>query len=221
MKISETALFRQITEKELSLLESNGCIRLKSYGKDETILHAGAKTDELGIVLEGTVFIEHIDFLGNKSIISSIHEGNIFAETYALCSESLMVDAVSSCESAVLFLNVKRLAACDKSLEQIRQKIMKSLLFMSAQKNLTLSSRIFCTSPKSARMRILAYLSSESTKSGSLSITIPFNRQQMADYLNLDRSALSKELCRMRDDGIISFRKNSFTLLCSEQQSMF
>lgn len=84
---------------------------------------------------------------------------------------------------------------------------------MTAHKNMVLSNRIFCTVSKSARSRILSFLSAQALKSGSMEFTVPFNRQQMADYLNLDRSALSKELCRMRDEGILYFNKNNFKMI--------
>ena len=87
------------------------------------------------------------------------------------------------------------------------------MLSISIHKNLTLSNRIFCTSPKTIRERLLTYLSSQAERSGSSTFQIPFNRQQMADYLNLDRSALSKELGKMRDEGFLTFHKNQFTLL--------
>ncbi len=89
---------------------------------------------------------------------------------------------------------------------------MSNLLELTAQKNITLSQRIFCTSAKTIRARLLTYLSAVSVQSGSTTFEIPFDRQQLAEYLNLDRSALSKELGRMRDDGLIDFHKNSFKL---------
>lgn len=90
--------------------------------------------------------------------------------------------------------------------------IMQNLFAICVRKNLILSNRIFCTTPKTVRGRLLVYLSSESAKAGSTSFTIPFDRQGMADYLNLDRSALSKELGRMKKDGILDFKKNHFIL---------
>ena len=91
-----------------------------------------------------------------------------------------------------------------------KDTILNNLLHISIQKNLTLSNRIFCTSPKTIRERLLIYLSNESRKAGSQEFVIPFDRQQLADYLNVDRSALSKELGKMRDEGLIEFRKNDF-----------
>ena len=93
-----------------------------------------------------------------------------------------------------------------------KDTILNNLLHISIQKNLTLSNRIFCTSPKTIRERLLIYLSNESRKAGSQEFVIPFDRQQLADYLNVDRSALSKELGKMRNEGLIEFRKNAFHL---------
>lgn len=80
------------------------------------------------------------------------------------------------------------------------------------RKSLSLSQRIFCTTPKTVRGRLLTYFSAQAVKAGGLEFDVPFNRQQMADYLNLDRSALSKELCKMRDEGLLEFEKNHFRL---------
>ena len=91
-------------------------------------------------------------------------------------------------------------------------KIMQNLLRISIYKNLILSNRIFCTTPKTIRGRLLIYLSSQASKAESTVFQISFNRQELADYLNLDRSALSKELGKMRDEGILEFRKNQFVL---------
>lgn len=89
---------------------------------------------------------------------------------------------------------------------------MQNILYISVQKNLILSRRIFCTTPKTVRSRLFIYLSTEAAKSKSTTFQIPFDRQGLADYLNLDRSALSKELGKMRDEGILEFHKNKFVL---------
>ena len=97
-------------------------------------------------------------------------------------------------------------------------RIMSNMLRISVQKNLELSNRIFFTTPKTIRGRLLAYLSAMSVKCGSTTFQVPFDRQQMADYLNLDRSALSKELGKMRDEGLIEFYRNSFRLIVEGEE---
>ena len=91
-------------------------------------------------------------------------------------------------------------------------KMLKNLLLISTKKNRNLSNRIFCTTSKTVRGRLAAFFSEQATKAGSNTFDIPFNRQQMADYLNLDRSALSKELGKMREEGLLTFRKNHFSI---------
>ncbi len=204
-------VFRGLAEAEILQIQ-NKCMRSAEYAKGSTILHAGDITQEMGIVESGSVLIENIDLWGNKSILSNISEGQVFAETYALSNKPLMVDAVAAESSVIMFLNMGLALKADPTESPWSLKLMSNLLELTAQKNITLSQRIFCTSAKTIRARLLTYLSAVSVQSGSTTFEIPFDRQQLAEYLNLDRSALSKELGRMRDDGLIDFHKNSFKL---------
>ena len=170
----------------------------------------GDHTKGLGVVLRGTVHIENLDLWGSKSILSSISAGQAFAETYALCGDVMMVDAVAAEECEVLFVNISAFSGGAPG--TVHEKLLRNLLTVSMRKNLSLSQRIFCTTPKTVRGRLLTYFSAQAARSGSLQFEIPFNRQQLADYLNLDRSALSKELCKMRDEGLLTFEKNRFAL---------
>ena len=134
-----------------------------------------------------------------------------FAETYAFCGEALMVDAVAAEHCEILFLHTAALT--DARIEPaLQDKLLRRLLAVSMRKNLSLSQRIFCTTPKTVRGRLLTYFSAQAARCGRMAFEVPFNRQQMADYLNLDRSALSKELCKMRDEGLLEFDKNRFVL---------
>ena len=228
MALIKSPLFKDITESEISEMTAAGFLRAKKFRKNSFIYHVTDVVHEIGIVASGQVTIEYIDLWGNKAIMSNITPGHVFAETYALTGEPLMVDAVASETSVILFLNIDKLM--DSHFENtqfdnrqlnnaqfknthFKDTILNNLLHISIQKNLTLSNRIFCTSPKTIRERLLIYLSNESRKAGSQEFIIPFDRQQLADYLNVDRSALSKELGKMRDEGLIEFRKNVFHLL--------
>ena len=145
-----------------------------------------------------------------QGILSSVGAGQAFAETYALCGDVMMVDAVAAEECEVLFVNISAFSGGAPG--TVHEKLLRNLLTVSMRKNLSLSQRIFCTTPKTVRGRLLTYFSAQAARSGSLQFEIPFNRQQLADYLNLDRSALSKELCKMRDEGLLTFEKNRFAL---------
>ena len=208
MKPVASPLFKGLSPAVLDALQAAGYLRKKTFAKREIIFHAGSRVQEIGIVLRGTVHIENLDLWGTKSLLSSIPAGQVFAETYAFCGDALMVDAVAAEESEVLFLHTAALQAAGPW----QPVLLQNLLTVSMRKNLGLSQRIFCTTPKTIRGRLLTYFSAQAAKSGSLSFTIPLNRQQLADFLNLDRSALSKELGRMRDEGLLTFEKNHFVL---------
>ena len=125
--------------------------------------------------------------------------GQAFAETYALCGEPLMVDVAAAEPCEILWLDLVPMLQQQNTAASWYPKFLHNLLLLSMQKNLALSQRIRCTTPKSARGRLLTYLSAQAVRAGSTHFSIPFDRQQLADYLNLDRSALSKELGKMRD----------------------
>lgn len=212
MNLFETFIFQNLTKEEIQDMNTLHFLRTASYEKNTPIFQTGDIIHEIGIVLCGCVHIESIDLWGNKSILSHAPEGHAFAETYALCHEPMMVDAITSEDSEIAFVNTDILLNEQHLGKTWYSKIMHNLLLIFAQKNLVLSNRIFCTSAKTIRERLFTYFSNLSVKNGSKTFQVPFDRQQMADYLNLDRSALSKELGKMRKEGLIDFHKNSFTL---------
>lgn len=217
MNIFESPIFSGISEEVLIEMKAAHCFRSTKYQKGETIFHTGDFTHEIGIVSSGMLHIENIDLLGNKTILSSIEKGEIFAETYALCHEAMMVDVVCIENAEIFFLDLSKVFEKSVANQSWYSIMSQNLLILCAKKNLILSNRIFCTSSKTARKRILTYLSTESIKKNSMSFSIPFNRQQMANYLNLDRTVLSKELSKMQREGILNFKKNSFELIKKEE----
>lgn len=211
-------LFRGMTADELVALRAAHCIHVQRYDKNALALiyHAGRVVHEIGIVQSGSVNVESNDLWGNKSILSHVEAGQAFAETYALCGEPLMVDVAAAEPCEILWLDLVPMLQQQNTAASWYPKFLHNLLLLSMQKNLALSQRIRCTTPKSARGRLLTYLSAQAVRAGSTHFSIPFDRQQLADYLNLDRSALSKELGKMRDDGLIRCRKNEFELCGTE-----
>ncbi len=216
--LTKTNLFRGTTEEEAEAMMNCLSASTKTYDKGETIFRVGDVIDRLGMVLEGSVNIESDDIWGNRSILDHIEPGRIFGETYAcVASEPLMVSAVTAEKSTILFLNVGKLISTCPNSCTFHNRIIQNLLQISARKNLKLSRRIMHTSSKSIRGRLLSYFSEQAQKNGSFCFTIPFNRQQLADYLNVDRSAMSNELSKMKADGIVSFEKNTFQLLSIDE----
>lgn len=212
-QLTETLLFRQMTDQEVGDALHSLQAKEKSYKKDQIILHAGDRTKRMGLVLTGSITIESNDLWGNRTILSLVENGQFFAETYALLpDEVLLVDVRANEDSRILFLTTGSLFSILPA-STWKEKLTKNLLLISAHKNLALSGRSFHTSPKSARGRILSYLNTIALQKHSSEFDIPFDRQQLADYLNLERTNMSKELTRMKNDGIIECRKNHFRLV--------
>lgn len=205
-------IFAGITGEEMEQIRAQKCLREAWYKNNEVIFHEGDYVSTIGIIEEGHVNIESYDLWGNRSILSKFGPGDAFAETYAIVHSPLMVDAVSIGKTKVQLLDIRILTREENRKFSWFYKIQENMFLSSTKKNLALTSRMFCTSSKSVRGRLLTYLSQQSLRSGSIEFDIPFNRQEMADYLNLDRSALSKELGRMRDEGILTYQKNHFRL---------
>lgn len=207
-------LLQGITEEEQRAMMACGCLHTAQYEKGVVIFSAGSTTRQLGIIQAGHVSIENIDLWGSRRILSKLAPGHVFGETYAITGTPLMVDAIAADDCRVLLLDVHAILhdpACKNTTWS--KTISSHLLQIAARKNLLLSARIFQTSFKKARPRIASYLTAIARTTGQTEFDIPFDRQELADYLNLDRSALSKELGRMRDDGILTFHKNHFRLM--------
>lgn len=211
-------LFRGMSEQERADCLEALATGTKTYQKDELILLAGDVTDRLGMVLSGSVTIETNDVWGNCTILSHVGTGQVFAETYALLpGEVLLVDVRANEDCEIGFVRVGWMLREKAPVATWAEKFQRNLLQITAQKNLALSGRSFHTAPKSVRGRVLSYLNAMSLQNRSTEFDIPFDRQQLADYLNLDRTSLSKELGRMKREGIIQCRKNHFRLLKGEE----
>ena len=216
--LQRTMLFRGMSPEEIEQALSIMQAQEKKFQKGETIMLSGNTTHRMGMVLEGSATIESNDIWGNRTILSHVGKGQFFAETYALLkNEPLLVDVTANEDCEILFLRVDKMEQLNHSAEPWALKYLVNLLTISAHKNLTLSGRSFHTAPKSARRRVMAYLNSVSLQKHSREFDIPFDRQQLADYLNLERTALSKELGKMRNEGIISVRKNHFVIIKAER----
>lgn len=205
-------MFRNITEKEYRDMELSRGIRTAEYEKDCVLFHAGDYTEEFGIVIFGKVHIENIDLWGNRVILHSLSANDAFGETYAFCNVPMLVDVTAAQNCKILFLNTAILLSPEYHGRSWYFKLISNLLFLSTQKNLAWSNRIFCMTAKSIRAKVMTFLSAEARKHGNNEFFIPFDRQQMADYLNVERSALSKELAKMKKEGILNFHKNRFCL---------
>ena len=213
-------VFQNISDAEYAEMLSCGCIETAEYPKGSILFHTGDQTEKFGILIFGEIYIESIDLWGNRMILHQIPAGGAFAETYAFCKVPMMVDVTAVQDCKVLFVHLGVLLAPCHQTNSWYKKLIYNLLILSTNKNLLWSNRVFCITPKQIRTRVMHYLSSEAVKCGQREFTIPFDRQQMADYLNVERSALSKELGRMQKAGILTFRKNYFCLHQMDRESI-
>ncbi|HIV17567.1 MAG TPA: Crp/Fnr family transcriptional regulator [Candidatus Alectryocaccobium stercorigallinarum] len=218
MKLSATRLFRGISEEEIESLMK--CLQAKKqkYKKGETIIAEGSITEHIGFVLSGMAMMSHGDIWGNTSILGNVAPGSVFAEVYACIPGQPMLITVSASEDTeVLFLNVNRVLTVCTNACPFHARLAQNLLTVCAYKAMQLSQKILYMSSKSIRSRLMLYFSECVKQAGSSSFLIPYNRQQLADYLGVDRSAMSNELSKMQKEGLISYNKNQFLLISKEQ----
>ncbi len=213
-QLPQTLLFKGMTADEIrDLLRCLG-EREVYYQKDETIYHMGDTVTAIGMILSGAVLIENDDIWGNRSILDHVGEGQIFGETYACVpGEKLRINVRAASPSRILFLEVGRVLRVCSSGCRFHHHLIQNLLEITAYKNLKISRRIFNTSAKSIRGRLLSFLSDQAVEQGGREFDIAFDRQQLADYLSVDRSALSHEIGKMQKEGLILVKRNHFKLL--------
>lgn len=211
--LSKTSLFRGSTPDEVAGMLSCLGATTQRFAKGEMLCRMGETVPALGLVLSGSALIQNDDVWGNTAVIDRVGPGQIFAETYAcIPGERLLVNVMAAESGEVLWLRMGRvLEVCTHACAH-HNRLIHHLLMLSAQKNLQLSRKILHTSPRTIRGRLLSYLSQQAVSSGSRTFTIPFNRQQLADYLNVDRSALSAELGKMQKEGLLQTERSCFTL---------
>ena len=212
--LKRTKLFSGVGEDDIASLLSCLGARKKEYKKGEYILREGEHISDIFILVEGKIHIQKDDYWGNRSILSVISLGEMFGEGYAAPeSGALLNDVVAVEDSSVIFFDVKRILTTCSSACRFHNMIVQNMFFAISDKNRKLVQKLGHMSGRTTRAKLISYLSEEAKRQGSSVFTVPFNRQQLADYLCVDRSAMSNELCKMRDEGMIKFEKSRFELL--------
>jgi CRP-like cAMP-binding protein len=212
--LAECDLFAGIAPEQLPALL--GCLgtRRRSYRKGEFILRVGGRSDSVGILTCGGADVIREDFWGNRSIIARLGPADLFAEAFVCAgTASLPVSVVSLGDATVLFLDFSRIIGICSNACAFHGTLVKNMLRVLAAKNVALTRKLEDMAQRTTRDKLLSYLSRQALQAGSASFTIPFNRQELADYLSVERSALSAELSRMRTAGLIRCHKSSFELL--------
>ena len=211
--LKRTKLFSGVGDDDISTMLTCLGARLLTYKKGEHVLRQGEHLSDILVLAEGSLHIQRDDYWGNRSILGHIGVGEIFGEAYvAPESGTLLNDVIAVEDSFVFFFDVKRVISTCSSACRFHTMVVQNLFFAISEKNRGLVQKLDYMSRRTTREKLLSYLSEEAKKQNSASITLPFNRQQLADYLSVDRSAMSNELCKMRDEGLLEFEKNRFRL---------
>lgn len=212
--IHQSGLFAGISMPETEHLLDCMNAEIRTYDKGETILRAGDIIHNIGMILDGTAIIEREDFWGNVSVMADLHPASTFAEAYASLSRiPVDVTVVATSRCTVIFMDITAISTQCNNACAFHGQMIRNLMRSIAEKNIQLNSKIDCISKKTIREKLMAYLSEESMKNHSASFDIPFNRQQLADYLFVDRSALSNEISKLAHEGILTSNRNHFEIL--------
>ncbi len=186
----------------------------KKYKKDAYILMAGDTIDFVGIVLSGRVQIVKEDFGGNRNIISELTEGELFGEAFACAGiETAMYSVQAATDCEIMKIEFKKIVTTCSNACEFHSMLISNMLKIIAKKNLELNGKMEIISQRTTREKLMTYLLGQAEKAKNSRFTIPFSRNELADFLCVERSAMSRELSKMRDDGILDYEKNNFKLI--------
>lgn len=207
-------LFNQIEDENLIKMLSCLGARVEAFDKKYTIISEGNPAKYIGIMLSGSAQIIRNDYYGNRSIISEIYPSEVFGEAFA-CAEvrAIPVTVIANEPCEVMLIDCAHILHTCSNNCGFHQQLIFNLMKDLAVKTITFHQKIEITSRRSTREKLMTYLMIQAKKAGTSSFDIPFDRQELADYLEVDRSGLSAEISKLRSEGIIECQRNHFELL--------
>lgn len=211
--IGNTRLFKGINNIELKSILQCLNAKVEKFKKGDILLLEGETITSVGLVLKGKVQVVKEDYLGNRNIVSQVTAGHLFAESFSCVkNEKLNITVMAATDCEVIWMEYMKLITTCSYACKFHGKLIENMIFIIAKKNILMNRKIEHLTKRTTREKLLSYLFEQSREFNSNKFTIPFNRQELADYLCVDRSAMSKELSRLQKEGIIEFNKNHFTL---------
>ncbi len=217
-EISATKIFNGITEFDCQALMFCFNTKFKQFKKGDSIIKQGDTIEDVVLILKGSAIVENVDLLGNISVVMNLNVGDVYGAESAYVGDDTYKDSVIASErTLVLFMNKHRLITPCQNKCKRHEMVVKSLMQMIAERNVELMNKLTQMSKKTIRDKLLSYFYYESFKQKSKYFSIPFNKTELANYLAVDRSAMSTELKKMREDGIIDFDKNEYRLINSNK----
>ena len=207
-------LFKNIADD--NLLRMLNCLgaRVEFFDKKYTVFAEGNPAKFIGIVLSGSVQMTMTDFYGNRSIVAVSEQGEMFSEAFA-CAEvkNVPLSVIASEPSEIMLIDVSHILHTCENNCGFHQQLIFNLMSNLAQKNIQFHQKLEIISKRSTREKLLAYLSFCEKKAGTQRFEIPFDRQELADFLGVERSGLSSEIGKLKKEGIINADKNYFEIL--------
>ncbi|MDD6208345.1 MAG: Crp/Fnr family transcriptional regulator [Clostridiales bacterium] len=206
-------LFSHIPSGQIGAMLEDMGYRLQTYEKGEFLFHNGDILKKIGIILSGSIQLILEDYWGNENILGQFCAGDLFGESYAfLYREPIHMNIVAQNHCEILYLSPDAIFHSWQASNGSHQQIIQNLLHLLSYKNIVLNQKIKYLTRRTTREKILAFLSDQADRNPHRSFEIPYSRQQMADFLSVDRSALSRELSKMKAEGILDYDKNRFWL---------
>ena len=210
--LTECALFHGLREAQIREMLPCLSARQSRFRRGQFLLRAGDRVAFAGILLSGEAEVLQEDFWGNRNLLAAVGPGDLFAEAFACAHAVSPVSVLCKTDGSVLYLNVRAVfSPCEKACAQ-HKALSQNLIRVLAEKNMQLNEKAGFLSQRTTREKLLAYLSAQARRAGSASFRIPFDRQQLADFLSVNRSAMSAELSRMQHEGLLCADRSSFTL---------
>lgn len=212
--LKNVQLFYDINESDIESLLKCLSAHVKTYEENTIIINEGDPITDIGLIVSGRAEVQTLDYFGNTNIMASLSPGDSFAEIFVSAGlDKSLASVVAKEKSEVMFINFSKLLSSCSSTCIFHQLLIKNLIKNIAEKNLLLKNKIDFISKRNIESKIMSYLLSQAKNSGNSKFIIPFDRQGLADYLCVDRSALSRVLSKLKKDGFIDYNKNQFSIL--------
>lgn len=207
-------LFEGIHEDDFERMMSCLGAKEKKFDKDNFIFYEGDPAEFVGIVLSGGVNIIHDSYWGDRTILTHVEPFGLFGEAFSCAElETLPVSAVASDKSVIVLIDYRKVVKTCSPACVFHGQLIANMLRILARKNILLTRKLESLSQRTTREKLLSFLSEQAIQAQSNCVTLPYNRQELADYLCVDRSALSRELAAMKNESLIDYEKNNFTLI--------
>jgi len=212
--LQKCPLFEDIKPADIDILLDCLSAIPRKHQKNDFIFSLGDSVQSIGIILSGGVYVLQEDYWGTRTILAHIEAGNLFGESFSCAqTKQLPVSVIASQATEILLIDYRHIINACPTFHDFHIQLIKNMMTILAQKNIILTQKLEIISHRTTRERLLSYLSSQAIRAEKNRFTIPFNRQELADFLSVERSAMSAELSRMQEDGLIKTRRSEFELL--------